>query len=174
MYSRDGVNFDRSFMEAMIRPGPDPGNWHERGLYVDPGLLQTSPTEMAMCGSEHWCLPIIRIVRYAFRMDGFVSVNTGYTGCEFTARPFVFTGGELELNYSASAVGSVRVEVQDADGNPQPGIAVDDCPEMFGDAIDGKVARGLAVVLRSWPESRLDFVSVWWTPICMPSNSTTE
>ena len=35
MSSRDGIHFDRSFMEAFIRPGPDQDNWHERGLYLD-------------------------------------------------------------------------------------------------------------------------------------------
>ena len=140
MSSRDGVNFDRSFMEAIIRPGLDRDNWHERGIYVDPGLVQTSPTELSVYGSEHWRLPTMRIVRYAFRMDGFVSVNACYGGGEFTTRPFTFEGNELELNYSTSAVGSVKVEIQDAEGRPQPGFTLDDCPEMFADLIEGKVA----------------------------------
>ena len=32
MSSRDGRHFDRSFMEAFVRPGLDEGNWHERGM----------------------------------------------------------------------------------------------------------------------------------------------
>jgi hypothetical protein len=36
-------------------------------------------------------------------------------------------------------VGSLRVEVQDASGRPIPGLAMDDCPEHFGDEIDGVV-----------------------------------
>ena len=160
MSSRDGITFDRSFMEAMIRPGTDRNNWHERGLYVDPGMVQTSPTELSMYGSEHWRLPTIRVVRYAFRMDGFVSINAGYSGGELVTRPFVFDGTELELNYSTSAVGTVKVEVQDADANPQPGFTLDDCPEMFADVIDGVVAwngetdvsalAGKPVRLRFW------------------------
>ena len=58
-------------------------------------------------------------------------------GGEFTTHPFVFEGGELELNYSTSAVGSVRVAILDVEGRPQPGYALDDCPERFGDEIDG-------------------------------------
>ncbi len=160
MSSRDGITFDRSFMEAMIRPGLDRGNWHERGLYVDPGMVQTSPTELSMYGSEHWRLPTIRVVRYAFRMDGFVSINAGYAGGELVTKPFVFDGNELELNYSTSAVGTVKVEVQNADGTPQDGFTLDDCPEMFADLIDGKVAwdggadvsslAGKPVRLRFW------------------------
>ena len=40
--SRDGIHFDRTFMEAFIRPGQDQGNWHERSLYMERGILQTS------------------------------------------------------------------------------------------------------------------------------------
>ena len=140
MSSRDGLNFDRSFMEAFVRPGQDKENWHERGIYMEVGILQTSPEEMSMYGMEHKQEPDCHIVRYTLRTDGFVSVNAGYAGGEFTTRPFTFTGGELELNYSTSAVGSVSVEIQDAVGRPQPGFAMDDCPELFGDEIEGTVA----------------------------------
>ena len=139
MSSRDGIHFDRSFMEALIRPGPDQDNWHERGLYVDPGLIQTSPTELSVYGSEHWRLPTVRIVRYTFRTDGFVSLNAGYRGGDVVTRPFVFEGRRLRLNYATSAVGSVRVEIQDDRGGVIPGFGLADCPEMFGDLIDGTV-----------------------------------
>jgi hypothetical protein len=33
MASRDGLHFDRSFIEAFVRPGLDADNWHERGIY---------------------------------------------------------------------------------------------------------------------------------------------
>ena len=46
--SRDGLKFDRTFMEAFIRPGLDQGNWHERSLYMERGILQTSPTELSL------------------------------------------------------------------------------------------------------------------------------
>ena len=139
MSSRDGIHFDRSFMEALIRPGPDQDNWHERGLYLDPGLIQTSPTELSMYGSEHWRLPTVRIVRYTFRTDGFVSLNAGYRGGAVVTKPFVFEGRRLDLNYATSAVGSVRVELQDDSGRAIPGFGLADCPEMFGDLIDGAV-----------------------------------
>lgn len=137
MSSRDGLHFDRSFMEAFVRPGLDPGNWHERALYMERGILQTSPTGMSLYGMENWRLPTVHIRRFSLRTDGFVSVNAGYAGGEFTTHPFIFTGRELELNYSTSAVGSVRIEIQDAAGQPQPGFTLDDCPEIFGDEIEG-------------------------------------
>jgi hypothetical protein len=139
MSSRDGINFDRSFMEAFVRPGPDVENWRERGIYVSAGIAQTSPEEISIYSRQHRYQPTVHIRRYSLRTDGFVSVHAGYNDGEFTTRPLIFSGGSLELNYSTSAVGSVKVEIQDAEGRPQPGFAMDDCPEMFADEIEGIV-----------------------------------
>ena len=140
MSSRDGSNFDRSFLEAFIRPGTDFNNWHDRGIYFEVGILHTSDTEMTMYGMENAHLPTQRIRRYSLRTDGFVSVNGGFKGGEFTTRPLIFSGSSLELNYATSAVGSLKVEIQDADGHAIPGFSLDDFPEKFGDEIDGKVS----------------------------------
>lgn len=140
MSSRDGLTFDRSFLEAFIRPGLDFSNWHDRGIYFEVGILHTSDREMSMYGMENSHLPTQRIRRYSLRTDGFVSVNAGYRGGEFTTRPMVFTGRELELNYSTSAVGSIKVEIQDANGRAVPGFTLDDFPEKFGDEIEGKMS----------------------------------
>jgi hypothetical protein len=137
--SRDGLHFDRSFMEAFVRPGPDPDNWHERGIYMERGLLHTSPTEMSLYGMENWRMPSVAIRRYALRTDGFVSFHAGYGGGAFTTRPFVFAGNELELNYSTSAVGHVKVELQDESGAALNGYSLTDSQELFGDEIAGAI-----------------------------------
>jgi hypothetical protein len=46
-----------------------------------------------------------------------------------------FEGSELEINFSTSAAGSIRVEVQQADGMPVDGFALNDCEEVFGDSL---------------------------------------
>lgn len=139
MSSRDGINFDRSFMEAFIRPGLDFGNWHDRGIYFEVGVLQTANTELSMYGMENAHLDTQRIRRYTLRTDGFVSVRGGYAGGEFTTPPLVFNGSQLELNYSTSAVGSVEVEIQDVDGVPQAGFSRGEFAERYGDEIEGVV-----------------------------------
>ena len=50
--------------------------------------------------------------------------------------------GEVELipNYSTSAAGSIRCEIQDEQGNPIPGFNLADCDEIFGDHIERPVA----------------------------------
>jgi hypothetical protein len=43
------------------------------------------------------------------------------------------------INYSTSAVGSVRVEIQDAGGRPIPGYTLRDSEEIYGDDIERAV-----------------------------------
>ncbi len=142
MSSRDGIHFDRSFMEAYIRPGPDFDNWHDRAVSVNQGMIFTAPGEISLYVNEHMHLATQAPRRYTLRTDGFVSVNARYSGGEFTTHPFTFDGGRLELNYSTSAVGTVKVEIQDEAGSALPGFTLDDCPEMFADEIEGPVAWG--------------------------------
>ena len=137
--SRDGIHFDRTFLEAFVRPGLDQGNWHERSLYMERGILQTSPTELSMFAMQNWRLPSVHIRRYTLRPDGFVSINAPYKGGEFITKPLTFTGRELRLNYSTSAVGAIQVEIQDTDGKAIPGFALKDCIEIYGDKLDGPV-----------------------------------
>ena len=73
--------------------------------------------------------------RYTLRLDGFVSVNAPLAGGELITRPFTFSGKELEINYSTSAAGQVRVEMQDAEGRPLPGFTLEDCEPIWGDHV---------------------------------------
>jgi len=155
MSSRDGLRFDRSFMEAFVRPGPDPDNWHERAVYMERGILQTAPTEISLYGMEHWRLPTVCIRRYTLRTDGFVSIRAGYQGGTFTTPPLLFSGRELELNYATSAVGFLKAEIQDESGHPLPGFSLDDSAEEFGDEIEG---------LMRW-EEKADLESLAGQPI---------
>ncbi len=134
--SRDGLHFHRTFMEAFVRPGPDPGNWHERSLYMERGILRTGPNELSMYAMENWRLETVHIRRLTIRPDGFVSVQAPYAGGELVTRPLRFAGRSLRLNVATSAVGSVRVEIQDADGAAIPRLALAQCQALCGDALD--------------------------------------
>lgn len=139
--SRDGLRFDRTFMEAFLRPGLSPQNWGNAHGNNTPawGLLATGPNELSLYWTENYgATPLIR--RGTVRVDGFASVNAGFAGGEFVTKPLTFTGGKLVLNYSTSAIGNVRVELQDAAGQPLDGFRLDDCPEIFGD----ETARAVA------------------------------
>jgi len=140
MTSRDGVHWDRRFMEAWVRPGPDERNWTERSNMTGCGILETGPGEWSMYISEHYRWDNNRLRRLTVRRHGFVSVHAGYAGGEFTTRPLVFEGTRLALNYATSIVGSVQVEVQEPDGRPVEGFALDDMAPLYGDELDAVVA----------------------------------
>jgi hypothetical protein len=147
MSSRDGLHWDRAFMEAFIRPGLDPKNWGGAHGNTTPswGVVQTSDTELSIYWAEHYdnypAKEIVpRLQRGTLRLDGFISVNAPYAGGEMVTRPIVFSGKILVINCSTSAPGSVKVEVQDAEGKPLPGFTLDDSLEIWGDEIERIVA----------------------------------
>ena len=140
MTSRDGLHWDRRFMEAFIRPGRDWENWTERNIGVAFGVLQTAADELSVYWVEHYRHPTCRLRRGTLRLDGFASLYAGYYGGEALTGPLIFSGRELILNYATSAPGSVRVEIQDAEGHALPGYALADCPEMYGDQIEQAVS----------------------------------
>ena len=139
MFSRDGLHF-RRFQEAFIRPGLDRLNWHGRAIEVGPSLVPSGEGEMSLYYIENYGTPSVRIRRGALRTDGFVSLQADYQGGTVTTQPFTFAGSRLQLNYSTSAAGSIRVEVQDAAGKALPGLGLEDCLIIFGDELDRVVS----------------------------------
>lgn len=133
--SRDGVHFDRTFMQAWIRPGPDQRNWGDRSTMPAWGILQTAGDELSVYFSQHYRLPTAHLARGTLRLDGFASAYAGYGGGELTTKPLGFTGSRLALNYSSGAGGGIRVELQNRFGQALRGFKLENAPEMYGDAI---------------------------------------
>ncbi|MBN8246401.1 MAG: prolyl oligopeptidase family serine peptidase [Verrucomicrobia bacterium] len=136
MTSRGGTRYSRRFLEGFIRPGPDPGNWASRAGLTALGIVPTGPAEMSLYKQAHYAQPSSHLMRYTLRTDGFVSVNAPFQGGEFVTRPLVITGSRLILNFSTGAAGSLRVEVQEADGTSIPGFSLAESPEWIGDDIE--------------------------------------
>jgi len=143
MVSRDGVRFKR-WNESFLRPGPErPGTWNYGQQALGWHLVETksalagAPDELSLYATEsYWTGKSSALRRYTLRLDGFVSVAATAAGGELITKPLRFRGANLFLNFSTSAAGSVRVEIQDPDGRDLPGFALDDCPTVFGDAIE--------------------------------------
>ena len=74
-------------------------------------------------------------------------MHAGYGGGEFTTPPMCYSGDALELNYSTSAVGWVKVEIQDASGQVLGGFSMAAAPELYGDEIEGVYKWGDGVDL---------------------------
>ncbi|HEY0865184.1 MAG TPA: hypothetical protein VGD97_13850 [Lacunisphaera sp.] len=143
--------YDRPFMEAFFRPGPEPGNWSSRSNYapLSGGIIPTGPAEISFFVSRHHLQKTNYIQRVSLRTDGFVSLNGPYAGGEMVTVPFTYTGDHLEVNFATSGAGEVRVEVQDAEGKPLPGLALEDCDLLIGDRIAGTVSwRGQTSLAR--------------------------
>jgi hypothetical protein len=142
MTSRDGRTFKR-WNRAFLPPGPEhPENWKYGDNYQSWGLVETrsdlpgAPDEISIYATEaYWTGTSSRLRRYTLRVDGFVSAQAPLAGGELLTKPIVFAGSRLEINFSTSAAGSIRVEIQAPDGKPMEGFALADCPEIYGDAI---------------------------------------
>ncbi|MBL9214597.1 MAG: hypothetical protein JNG83_03880 [Opitutaceae bacterium] len=167
MASRDGVNF-RRWPEAFLRPGPErPGTWNYGQHEVAWQVVQTkselagAPDELSLYSLEGvWTGDDCVLRRYTLRLDGFVSVAAPMSGGEVTTPLLRFTGDRLQLNFSTSAAGDIRVEIQDEEGRALPGFGLADCPPVFGDAIDRVVTwtSGIDVSAVSGRPVRLRFV----------------
>lgn len=146
MSSRDGVRFER-WNEAFLRPGPErPDTWLYGHQFIAWHAVETdsslpgAPREMSLYAAEgSWHGNGNAIRRYTLRLDGFVSVTAPLSGGELVTKPLTFTGDQLTLNFASSAAGDIRVEIQDATGSPLPGFTLDDCPPIFGDALERTV-----------------------------------
>lgn len=127
MTTRGGNRYDREFTHSFIRPGLGKDGWADRANYAAIGIHQTSDTQLSMflTGGR----------RYTLRLDGFVSVNAPLAGGELVTKPLTFTGKQLEINYATSAAGQIRVELQDAAGQPLPGFTLEDCEPIWGDHV---------------------------------------
>ncbi len=87
--------------------------------------------------SEHYRHPgtPVRLRRLAVRPWGFVSIRAGFDGGEFITKPLVFQGRQLWLNYSTSAAGTIRIELQDEHGYPIDGFGLGCARPIFGDQL---------------------------------------
>ena len=139
MSTRGGNVYDRTFMEGLIRPGTDPGDWVSRTNYPARGIVPTGPEEMSMYAQKYYSQPRARIHRYSWRLDGIVSVNAPYAGGEFRTKPLIFSGCDLYINASTSAPGSIQIELLDSNGAVIPGFELEKSPNLTGNWIAKKI-----------------------------------
>lgn len=152
MTARGNRPFDRTFREAFLRPGLDPARWGNRSNYAALNIVPTGPEELSLYASP--------FRRFTLRTDGFASVHAGADPAELITRPFRFAGEALWLNYSTSAGGQIRVEVQDLQGRALPGFGLSDGTSLVGDTIEQAVTwkRGLQLATLAQRPVRLRFV----------------
>ena len=139
--SRGGNVYDRTFMESFIRPGLGLENWVSRTNYPALGIVPTGDDQMSIYLQKNYGQPTSYLQRYTLRIDGFASLHAGYSGGEMITKAITFPAASeaevnLILNMSTSAAGSVRVEIQDEQGNVRPEFSLDEADELIGDQIE--------------------------------------
>ena len=146
MSSRAGVLFDR-LNEAFLRPGVQrPDSWYYAhnevawNIATTKSSLPGAPDEMAFYASAgRWHGAGSKVIRHTIRQDGFRSVGGSLSGGELITRPLTFDGKRLDINFSTSAAGTVKVEMQNINGQPIKGFTYEDADEVFGDELDRSV-----------------------------------
>ena len=140
--SRDGRTF-KMWPEALVRPGPTDEQWFygcggtALNIFESASQLPGGDPEWSFYVQDHgaWFGDGVTYNRYTIRKDGFVSASASLSGGTFTTRPIRFRGNHLYINYSTSASGSLRVELQGTDGKPLPGYSLTQCDEIFGNSL---------------------------------------
>jgi hypothetical protein len=134
--TRGGDRYDRTFPEGFLTPGIGAENWVSRTNYPALNVVQTGPNEMSLYANQNYGQPTSHLRRYSLRLDGFAAAVAPYTGGELLTKPFTFRGEVLAVNFATSAAGGVRVELQDAAGQPLPGFTLADSVESIGNETD--------------------------------------
>lgn len=144
MASRDGRLFER-YAEAVVPTTAPKDRDGNRCNYMAWGVLSLPghehEHELSVYAAEaYYTGPAVRLRRFTYRVDGFVALRAGADGGEAVTRPLRFDGSKLVLNYRVRGEGSVRVELQDADGRPLGALAAADCQPLTGDHVAATAA----------------------------------
>ena len=142
MASRDGGRSFHRWPEAVIPRSAPRNRDGNRSNYMVWGLVQlpSRDREYSVYAKEaYYRGPAVRIRRFTYRVDGFVSVRASSRGGELLTPPLLFSGDRLVLNFLTSNRGSIRVEIQDAQGRTLPGFGLEACRQLRGDEVEAVV-----------------------------------
>lgn len=140
IWSRDGATFERA-PATFLPPGPERSGswtysdnvlWH---LVETASVFEGAAPELTLYAQEFYYVGTVQLRRYTLRLDGFASIHAPIDGGELITPPVLFQGDRLWLNFASSAFGSLRVELQDTDGQPIPHFTLDDSLELYGDTV---------------------------------------
>jgi len=145
MVSRDGQSF-RRYADAVIPPTAPEKRDGNRSNYMAWGVvrLPNQPGEWSVYAKEaYYTGPASRLRRFTYRIDGLVALSclsdSGAVEGEVLTRPLTFTGKTLLVNYRTTPHGLVRVELQDAEGQPIAPFTADNSL-LRGDNLSSAVA----------------------------------
>ena len=141
MASHDGLNFKR-WLDPVIPEDAPEDRGGNRSNYMTWGLVQLpgNDKEYSVYATEaYYTGPDSRVRRFTYRVDGFVSLRGAAKGGTLLTKPLVFSGDEMQINFATNRSGSVRVAVEDEQGQPLAGFSLNDCQTLRGDSIQQTV-----------------------------------
>jgi len=136
MTTRGDNTYQRTFRSGFITGGIGAQNWVSRTNYPALNIVQTGPSEMSVYVNQDYAQKTAHLRRYSLRLDGFASVRADYDGGELLTKPMIFDGSQLSINFSTSAAGGIKVEIQDEAGKAIPGFSLADSQEQIGNEVN--------------------------------------
>ncbi len=138
--SRNGVDF-KLYSESFMRPGPEtPLKWVygdsciSRMTIETPSNIPGADAEISLYTYDnHWSGKASQLIRNTIRCDGFVSLHAGEKEKSIVTKPFIFSGNEMRINFSTSALGYMFLTLTADDGTE-----IHTC-ETFGDSTDRRI-----------------------------------
>jgi len=149
MTSRGGTSYDRYFPEAYLKPGLDPKDWVGRNNMISLGLVQLDANTLGFYRCRHYASDSCHLNLHTLRTDGFARLRAGRQKGKVLTKTFIAEGEQLFLNFATSALGTVRIEVLDADNKPVEGFSGRAAPKLFGDSVHHPIKWSKN---RSWSE----------------------
>lgn len=155
--SRDGAHWLRPDRRPIIRRGLD-GTWDGGCMYAGYGLSRDGH-ELSLYYTVHDITHgayVLRgylggvITRAVYRLDGFISADSGYQVGSLTTPPLIFAGDRLEINFDASAGGWVRVELLGPRGQAFPGFTQKEADKLVGNSLARLVTWAGKQDLSAW------------------------
>jgi len=152
--SRDGIVWDRSFRNPYVRldlpdgpctkmmhmlVGMVPHNYRISQYYIGgrrshgegrvPDDVEPKPEQSKRQPPKIGDAMVYRLEQ---RLDGFVSLDSDYTGGTVVTRPFELRSPTLKVNLDTSASGVAYAALLDDQGNPIPGYSLEDSDMIQG------------------------------------------
>lgn len=141
MCSRDGYNFTRYDEAFLPPPVENPESWRYGDSYVTAGLIET-PSDIPWADNEYSLFVVENygstkgydiLVRYAIRLDGFVSRHSGEEEKLLVTKEFIYDGNNLYANIATSAKGHGYFTLKCGEQTYKS-------YEIFGNSVDKKIS----------------------------------
>ena len=165
MASRDGLHFHR-WLEPVVPESAPKDRGGNRSNYMTWGLVEIPgrPLHLSVYATEaYYTGPDSRVRRFEYRKDGFVSIRAGANVGELITKPFALgnLAERLTLNYRTQKGGTIRVAIEQSNGQAIAGYILAACKPLKGDSlqqdVEWKTGGDISHLRRKYPVARLRF-----------------